>query len=94
MEPVRTYLKKWNTQTDSLTKIQGAYAVIAITLLLLGGLVSLVQSSLGQMIAFYAIIAGLTFVANGVIWALIKTFVVPRLEEPKLIAPKSVARKK
>lgn len=83
MQSLYTFLAKWNKTTDSLAKVQGTYAVLAVSLLLIAGLVSLMHRNLGQSILFLAIVAGLAFVANGVIWAIVRTFVVPHIEEKK-----------
>ncbi len=81
MQSLYTFLAKWNKTTDSLSKVQGTYAVLAISLLFIAGLVSLMQPNLGQSILFLAIVAGLAFIANGVIWSIVRTFVVPHVEK-------------
>ena len=83
MESLYTFLAKWNKETDSLTKTQGVYGVLALSLLVVAGLVSLIDDNLGRSILFLAFVAGLTFIANGVVWALVRTFVVPRIEKNK-----------
>ena len=88
MESLHSYLKSWNTKHDTFGKLQGTYLAVAICLFLLGGVISLIQPSFGQVVAFYGILAALTFVANGVLWALIKTFALPRLESRRPTARK------
>ena len=83
MQSLYTFLAKWNKTTDSLAKVQASYAVLAVALFLLAGIVSLMQRNLGQSILFLAIVAGLAFIANGVIWSIVRTFVVPHIEEKK-----------
>ncbi len=83
MEPIYDYLAKWNKNTDSLGKMQGAYAVMAITVFLLAAIVSLVNQNLGQSILFLAFVLGLAFIGNGVVWALVRTFVIPRIQAKK-----------
>lgn len=81
MQPLYTFLVKWNKNTDSLAKVQGTYGVLAIALLLIAGLVSLAQPNLGQSILFLAVVSGLAFIANGVIWSIVRTFIVPHIEK-------------
>lgn len=80
MQAIYSFLAKWNKTTDSFTKLQGLYAVIAIAMLLIAGLIALINPALGQSAAFYAVLATLTFIANGVLWALLRTFVLPHIE--------------
>lgn len=87
MQSLYTFLAQWNKTSDSLAKVQAAYGVLAIALLLIAGLVSLAQPNLGQSILFLAIVSGLAFIANGVIWSIVRTFVVPHIES-KTPAPK------
>ena len=80
MQQLYRYLAKWSKTTDNLAKMQGVYGALALVLIVLAGIISLINASLGQAVAFYAIIAGLTFIGNGVVWALTRTFVVPHIE--------------
>ena len=90
MQPIYEFLAKWNKTSDSLTKEQASYATLAVVTFLLAAVVSLVNQNLGQSILFLAIVLGLTFIANGVMWALVRTFAVPHIEKN---APK-IPRKK
>lgn len=91
MQNVYSYIAKWSKDRDAFAKLQGAYGVLAVALLLVAALVGLMNASLGQAIVFYAFVAALTFVGNGVMWAVLKTFVVPAVEKH---APKTTTRKK
>lgn len=91
MQNVYTYLAKWSKNRDAFAMLQGAYGVLAAVLLLIAAFVSLLNASLGQAIIFYAFVAALTFVGNGVMWAILKTFVVPAVEKH---TPKTTTRKK
>ena len=90
MQSLYTFLAKWNKDTDSLAKVQGAYAVLAIVMLLVAGLVSLASPNLGQSMLFFAVVLGLTFIGNGVMWALVRTFALPHIEKS---APKPTRKK-
>ena len=83
MHPIMKYLTKWNSSTDNLAKLQAAYGVLALATLLIAGLVSLIHYNLGQSILFLAIVFGLTFIGNGVVWALVRTFALPHIEKAK-----------
>lgn len=77
MKSIRAFLANWNTTYSDRTKLQHGYAVLAIISLIVAGLVSLINYSLGQSLLFIAIITVLVFISNGVVWALINTFVIP-----------------
>lgn len=89
MQNVFKFLAKWNTTSDALAKVQAVYLLLVVALIFIAGLIALVSPAAGQTAAFYALVAALTFVGNGVIWALVKTFAIPHIEKH---APK--ARKK
>lgn len=82
MKPVMDSLEKWNKKNDSIGKLQGAYATLAIIALLVAGVVGLINDNLGQSILFFAFVLAMAFVGNGVVWALLQTFVVARFEKP------------
>ena len=77
MKSIRAFLSNWNTTYSDRTKLQHGYAVLAIISLIVAGLVSLINYSLGQSLLFIAIITVLVFIGNGIVWALINTFVIP-----------------
>ena len=83
MDSIHSFLVKWNKDNDNLAKVQGVYAVLAVAMFVIAGLVSLVQPSFGQSLLFFAIVALLTFIGNGVIWALVRTFVISHIEKQK-----------
>ncbi len=91
MQNIYAKLAVWNKSNDPLEKLQGVYAVLALTLLVVAALTSLINASLGQAVLFYAAIAALTFIGNGVVWAVVRTFVVPYIEKR---TPKQTTRKK
>lgn len=85
MDVVKNYLQKWNNEKDAFSKLQSAYAVLAIVLFLVAAIIGLINPNLGQSIIFFSLIAFLVFVGNAVVWALLQTFIVP-------IAPKPATR--
>ena len=49
--------------------------------LLVAGVVGLMNANLGQSILFLAFVLAMAFIGNGVVWALLQTFVVSPLEK-------------
>lgn len=88
MVNIRDLLIQWNKQHGERTKLQHAYAVLAVAALLVAGLISLVNYSLGQSLLFIAIVLGLVFVANSVVWALLDTFVIRRVPKTSHVVKK------
>ena len=93
MQSLYDILEQWNKTHDSLAKLQSVYGVLTVAVFLLAGVVGLVNASLGQSILFFAVLLGLTFIANGVVWALIRTFVVPRAEKTPSSKPAATRKK-
>lgn len=84
-------ISTWYKGKDPFALLQAAYLVLATALLLVAALIGLMNTNAGQAIVFYAFIAALTFVGNGVLWALLKTFLLPTIEKR---AKPSSSRKK
>lgn len=83
MKQFEQIVADWNKSHDSFAKLQHAYVAIAVASFLLAGVVSLMNYRLGQSILFIAMCATLVFVGNGVVWALLRTFVISRLDTKK-----------
>jgi cell division protein FtsW (lipid II flippase) len=81
MQSFKTLFQEWSTQHDSFTKLQHAYITIAILALLIAGIIGLINHPLGQSILFIAVCALLIFIANGVVWALLRTFLSPKADK-------------
>ena len=80
---ITTALQEWSVSTDSRTKLQHAYIVITMSLVLAAGVIGLINYNLGQMILFGAFIAVAAFLANAVVWALLQSFVLLRIPAKK-----------
>lgn len=80
MKQVRTLFRTWNNEKSSYAKLQYAYALLAVSAVFVAGLISLINYGLGQSILFIATILTLIFITNGVVWALLRTFVLSRLD--------------
>ncbi len=83
LDSLKVFLQTWNKNNDDRAKLQHAYFVAALLVLLVAGLASLVNSELGQrLLMVAAILAGLFF-ANAVSWALLQSFVIQRLSRTR-----------
>ena len=87
-----TYLVKWNQTTDGRSKLQHAYAVGGLTLVVIAGLVGLVNYQLGQTLFMIAWAAIAIFFINAIVWALLTAFVFLRLGQR--VAAKSRTKKR
>ncbi|MGB4762114.1 MAG: hypothetical protein WBP12_02005 [Candidatus Saccharimonas sp.] len=79
MEAFSTLLKDWNRSSNERAKLQHAYIGLVVTVVVLAGLVTLLNPSLGHMIISFAGFLFLAFIANSIIWALLKSFVIDHL---------------
>lgn len=70
---------EWNRSTNERQKLQHAYLVIAIAVLLLAGLVSLIDSQSGQDLLNVSLFAAAIFIVNTLIWSLMDSMVVTKL---------------
>ena len=72
-------LKQWNKTNSERTKLQHVYAITALVLLVIAGLIGLLSDSVSQQILI--VVFGLTviFFANAVAWALLDSFVLQRI---------------
>ena len=76
-------IQNWNKQYNDFSKLQHVYGILAISILVIAGLISLVNNSLGQSILFISVMLSFAFVANGMLWALLNTFVLRRFLQTK-----------
>ncbi len=72
-------LKQWNKANDRHTKLQHVYAVSAIALLVVAGLVGLVNFDLGQTLMTTSFMLAAIFFVNAIAWALVDAFIIPHL---------------
>jgi len=78
-ESLKELFSAWNTRTDERVKLQHVYIVVAISLLLIAGIVGLMNHNLGQNILAAAIISAAVFLVNAVTWSLIQSAILSRL---------------
>ena len=76
IEVIQQVLATWNSRTNDKQKLQQTYVGGAISLLLAAGLVSLLNYQAGQSMLLIALVAFGMFVVNGVVWALLQSFLL------------------
>ncbi len=69
-------LQDWRESTNDRQKLQQAYVVGGVALLIIAGLIGLVDYSLGQLLLQIALIAIAIFFINAIVWALLTAFVL------------------
>jgi hypothetical protein len=74
-------LKNWNKQNNDRSKLQHAYITTAVIMLVLAGLTSLINYSLGQSILLVALASAAIFVINAIAWALLQSFVLAKVSK-------------
>lgn len=72
-------LISWAQHTSDRQKLQHAYIAVAVTLLVVAGVLGLLNYVLGQQLLAIAIAAAGVFLVNAVAWALLQSFVLLRL---------------
>jgi cell division protein FtsW (lipid II flippase) len=70
---------EWSRTTNERQKLQHAYITIAVTVVLIAGLVSLLDSQTGQDLLVVSVAAGGIFLANAVLWSILDSVVIAKL---------------
>lgn len=74
-----TSLKKWNATKTERQKLQHAYIVLALAIVLLAGIISLFNAHFGHQVVLIAVGALAVFAANAIVWNLLKSSLIERL---------------
>lgn len=90
IESFKTSLALWHAKTSDRTKLQHAYIIAAVVLLIGAGIIGLLNRELGQNILSVAILCAGLFLTNAVIWSLLQSAVLSRIS----IRRPTAARKK
>jgi hypothetical protein len=88
----KQFLTEWNSNKNQRTKLQQAYFLIIISLAVVAGFLSLLNSDFGRVLMIIAAFTAVVYIFNGVAWALLDAFIAPIL--PKHEAKKTVKRSK
>ncbi len=71
---------EWNETTDSRKKLQHTYLTATVVLVVAAGIIGLINYDLGQKILLAAFISLVVFVINAVVWALVQSLVLLRID--------------
>lgn len=93
METLRTSLIEWNKKHGERAKLQYAYFVAIIALVVVAGLMSLLNVELGRRLLALAAVTGIVWLVNAVAWALLQSFVLTRLSAATRRTAKPVIKK-
>ena len=84
-------LSTWNQSTTDRQKQQHTFIAIAIILLVIAGVLGLLNQGLGQQLLAISIAAAAIFIVNAVVWALLQSFVLFRLQTDPTVKEDVVA---
>ncbi len=76
-------LRAWNKSTPERVKLQHVYIAIIIAVTVVAGLVSLINVQLGRQLITVAGIALVAVIANALTWALIRVYLLDRLDRKR-----------
>ena len=83
MESIMDVLRAWNKSTPERVKLQHVYIAIVIAVTVVAGLVSLINAQLGRQLIAVAGIALVAAIANALTWALIRVYLLDRLDRKR-----------
>lgn len=83
MESLSDLLRKWNKSTAELTKLQHVYLFIIVVMTVVAGLVALVDANIGHRLILISGIALIAFLANAIVWALTRVYIIGAIERKK-----------
>lgn len=83
MQSLQDTLQAWNKRTSERVKLQHTYLCITVIMTILSGLVALLNADLGHKLIIIPGIAIGAFLANALVWALTKTYVIALVERKK-----------
>jgi cell division protein FtsW (lipid II flippase) len=79
LESIKSALNSWKASKTERQKLQHAYLVIAIIVVLVAGLVSLLNPDRGQQMTWIALIAITAFLVNAITWNLLQSALLSKL---------------
>lgn len=88
MESIMDVLRAWNKSTPDRVKLQHVYIAIIIAVTVVAGLVSLINAQLGRQLITVAGIALVAVIANALTWALIRVYLLDRLDRKRPVGKK------
>jgi cell division protein FtsW (lipid II flippase) len=79
MDQLKTVLNDWNKSKTERQKLQHTYVALIVIAIVVAGLVSLVNPDRGQQLTMVALVALLAFFLNAVVWNLLQSGLLSRL---------------
>ena len=76
-------LHTWNKSTPERVKVQHVYMVIIVVVTVAAGLTSLINVQLGRQLIIVAGLALIALVANALVWALTRVYLLDRLDRKR-----------
>lgn len=76
-------LRAWNKSTPERVKLQHVYIAIIIAVTVVAGLVSLINAQLGRQLITVAGVALVALITNTFTWALIRVYLLDRLDRKR-----------
>lgn len=80
LESISEYLQKWNTTKTEREKLQGVYFVSGSVIVILSGLLTFINASLGYSLVVIGLILLGAFVMNGVAWHLLSSIFLSKMK--------------
>jgi len=72
-------IDRWKASKNERQKLQHAYLVLVVAIVLVAGVISLFNTGLGHTVVKIALIAGGAFLVNAVAWNLLQSSVISKL---------------
>jgi len=78
-ESALEYLRKWNSSKTERQKLQSIYLIVGIVIILISGLITFLNVTLGYTLVMSGIVLLTIFVANGIAWHLLSSIFLSKL---------------
>jgi len=78
-EVLMTSLTNWNATKNERQKLQHGYLALAVVVILIAGIISLFNASLGHNVVKVALVALAAFIANAFAWNLMQSSLLAKL---------------
>lgn len=72
-------IDKWKTTKNERQKLQHAYLVLAMVIVLVAGVISLFNPALGHNTVKFAIVAAGAYLVNAFVWNLLQSSIIDKL---------------
>lgn len=78
-EVLKDSLNNWNISKNERQKLQHAYLVLTVLIVLIAGIISLFDGELGHDIVLIALMAISAFFINSIVWNLLQSSLLDKL---------------